>query len=459
METTQTKINGKDFLILELEPVNQKDKIWYLAKIKASDLLSTYTVRPAKYDFKSHKRLASDFEDDSEYYNHLITLDKENLEEKDFQREPNTGRVKDIKDFLNEQEFAFFPNTIIATCDLINDQTNIDLDESTSLEEIETRKINLEHFSFFFIKDSKPHLLVPNEESSILVIDGQHRLTGLENAKKEVQENYEMLVAFIIGFDRSVVAKQFYTINYEQKPVNKSLLYQLTGEFSQDVTELSFLHNVVKIMNELEASPFHNRVKMLGVKPKTAADEERRLLSISQAFLVDWLLKTLNSNTVGSINSPIFLYYYRDKKMHIQIIRFIMRYFNAVKSLRNDWDKPEESILSMGLGVGALINTMQLLFVKIFVDECILDPEKIINYSEADLITKLEGIENVDFSKEGEFGKTSGASTISNIKESIIINIKYFKANNYSSFKDEHTKEGGALEKYKNWLKEQLENN
>jgi len=59
-------------------------------------------------------------------------------------------------------------------------------------------------------------------------------------------------------------------------------------------------------MNELDASPFHNRVKMLGVKPKAATSEEKRLLSISQAFLVDWLLKTLNKNAIKSINSPIF---------------------------------------------------------------------------------------------------------------------------------------------------------
>lgn len=458
MKTDELTISGKEFFVLSLEPITQKGKIWYLAKMNALDLLSSYTVRPAKYDFNTHTKLAASFEDDTDYYDHLISQDKENLKKKDFQREPNSGRVKEIKEFLDDQDIAFFPNTIIATCDLINDFSEYDINEHTSLDEIEKKKMDFGHLSFFYIDSGKPYLLIPKKSDTILVIDGQHRLAGLEFASSEVQSNYELLVAFIIGFDRSVVARQFYTINYEQKPVNKSLLYQLTGEFSQDVTEISFLHNVVKIMNELDASPFHNRIKMLGVKPKAATVEEKRLLSISQAFLVDWLLKTLNKNALKSVNSPIFLHYYSDKEKHIDIIRFIMRFFNAVRAIKDDWDKPESSIISLGLGVGALINVMQVLFVKLFIEECNLDADKIIKFSKEELQLRLKGLENVNFSKNGQFGRTSGASSISNIKEAIITNIEYFDTNSYSDFKKEFTKEDGVHSKYVEWLKNKIKN-
>lgn len=456
MITKEINLNHEPYLILELEPINQKGKIWYLAKINAIDLLELYTVRPAKYDFNNHKRLAATFKDDSNYYEHLISIDEENLKKKDFQREPNSGRVKEIKDFLDEQEFAFFPNTIIATCDLINDRSDINVNENTPLSEIEEKRIDFDHLSFFYHDNDKPFLLVPRKENSILVIDGQHRLTGLEYAKDEVKDNYELLVAFIIGFDRSVVAKQFYTINYEQKPVNKSLLYQLTGEFSQDISEISFLHNVVKIMNELEGSPFYNRVKMLGTKPKNATPDEKKLLSISQAFLVDWLLKTLNKNAINSSNPPIFLVFYQSKDYHISIIRILMRYFNAVRSIKSEWSNPEKSLISLGLGVGALINVLQIMFAKMFIEDFDQDIEKAIKCSEGDFVKRLQGLEKVNFLKTGPFGRTSGASTISNIKEAIIINLEYFKVTDYQSFKDEFFRENGVHEKYKVWLKSKL---
>src|SRR5690606_23915527 len=135
-------------------------------------------------------------------------------------------------------------------------------------------------------------------------------------------------------YDRSIIAKQFYTINYEQKPVNKSLLYQLTGEFSLEINELTFLHNVVKILNELDKSPFYKRIKMLGTAPKNVKDEEKPLLSISQAFLIDSLKKTISNSSTGGLYQPIFLYYYKQPKLHAELIKFLINYFSSIKKLR-----------------------------------------------------------------------------------------------------------------------------
>ncbi len=116
---------------------------------------------------------------------------------------------------------------------------------------------------------------------------------------------------------------------------------------------------------------------MLGVNPPGSTPEIKQKLSVSQAFLIDWLMKTISKGSINSMYSPIFLFYYNRKDKHIEIIRFIIRFFNAVRNLKNDWDKPSESLLSKGMGVGALIRIMPLLFVKIFVEEYDLDPEKI----------------------------------------------------------------------------------
>ena len=452
MKTKIININGKPYLKIELIKVQQKEKYWFLGKMTAQYLIETYIVRPAKYDIKTHTQLAKKFNDDSEYYNHLITIDEENLKKKDFQREASKERLGQIKKFIEGQEYAFFPNTIIATCELVNDLNDVDIDENSTLADFEKVNVDIDHLSFYYYENDTPYIIVPKESDSILVIDGQHRLNGLKEVDDKIKENYELLIAFIIDVDRSVIAKQFYTINYEQKPVNKSLLYQLTGEFSQDINELTFLHNLVKILNELDKSPFHNRIKMLGVNPPGSTPEIKQKLSVSQAFLIDWLMKTISKGSINSMYSPIFLFYYNRKDKHIEIIRFIIRFFNAVRNLKNDWDKPSESLLSKGMGVGALIRIMPLLFVKIFVEEYDLDPEKIIKIEESIIQDKLEGIQNVDFGKNGPFGRTGSAGSINKIKESLIENIEYFSCNNYTEFEEEYKKSGGCLEKYKKWL-------
>lgn len=452
METQHISINGKPFLKVGLTKVQQKEKYWFLGKMNAADLLKTYTVRPAKYDIKIHNQLAEKFEDDAEYYNHLITIDKENLEKKDFQREASKERLGQIKKFIEGQEYAFFPNTIIATCELINDINDIEIDENSSISDFESVSNGMDHLSFYYYENNTPFILIPFESASILVIDGQHRLNGLKESNKDLWNSYELLVAFIINVDRSVIAKQFYTINYEQKPVNKSLLYQLTGEFSQDINELTFLHNLVKILNELDKSPFHKRVKMLGVNPPGVSSEEKNKLSISQAFLIDWLMRTISIGSINSIYSPIFLYYFNKRDQHIEIIRFIIRYFNAIKALQTEWDTPDRSLISKGMGVGALIRVMQLLFVKLFVKDYNFDPERIIKIDTETLKSKLDGIQEVDFSKDGPFGRTGSAGSINKIKEALVESIKYFSNSNYAGFEREFKSNDGYHQRYKAWL-------
>ena len=61
--------------------------------------------------------------------------------------------------------------------------------------------------------------------------------------------------------------------------------------------------------------------------------------------------------------------------------------------------------------------------------------------------------ENVDFSKNGPFSKTSGAGTISKIKERLIEEIDLFSCRSYDDFKLNYTMEGGLLDKYQGWLR------
>lgn len=450
MKYTFETYDNQQFILLTIEPVYQKGNVYYLAKIPANQLLDIYTVRPAEYDIYKNEDFANSFPDERSYYEHLVDQSKEKLGKKDFQRNYDSARVNKIAKYIDDKDYPFFPNAIIASCELVNSYEELNISEESSISEFLSNRGNLNHLSFLFEESGSKKLLIPYKERTVLIIDGQHRLEGLKRASSEIIDNYELVLSFIIGYNRSIIASQFYTINYEQKSVNKSLLYQLTGEFSTELTQLSFLHNVAKVLNEVKNSPFHRRIKMLGVNPINATQEEKDLLSISQAFLIDWLMKTVSPNSVGSLYQPIFLYQFKDKKKHSEIIKFIIKYFNAIKELKPDWNNPESSIISKGMGVGALIRVLHFLYVKLFFDEFESNPDFISEISSVELIKILDGIENVDFSKEGPFGRVGSAGSINRIKESLIKSIGYFECDNYDSFEANYRI--NYRDKFKKWL-------
>lgn len=425
METTIITLGNRTYLKVQLLKVNQKSKSFYLAKIAASEFLEIFTVRPAQYDLDKHASLANSFEGDDKYYTHLINDDKLNINEKDFQRNPNDDRINKIVGFLNNEEFAFFPNTIIANCELINDWENFDIDENSTEEEFASLDDKPGFLSFLSNQQDIYYLYIPFTKNSVLVIDGQHRLVGLEKSDVAIQNDFDLIIAFIIGLDRSIIAKQFYTINYEQKPVNKSLLYQLTGEFTREIDELSFMHNVTKLLNELEGSPFKGRIKMLGVTPKGLADEAKQKLSLSQAFFIDSTIRFISVKAKGSLYEPILLKYFRNPDTHISIVRIISRFFNAVALLKPEWNSPNESIISKGMGVGALLKTLNFVFLKVFKDEMKDNWDNVDSLSVDLFKMVLNGIENVNFDNDGPYGKTGSAGSVSKIHNDILSKLTY----------------------------------
>jgi len=103
--------------------------------------------------------------------------------------------------------------------------------------------------------------------SSIQVIDGQHRLAGLEEAMEEDASIGDMniLVTMCESLTTPQAAKIFLNINTEQKPVPKSLIYDLFGEIEDDETHaINRLTDLARDLNDLEYSPFFKLIKFPG---------------------------------------------------------------------------------------------------------------------------------------------------------------------------------------------------
>lgn len=452
MKSGEYKESIDNFIKVDLIQAKQKGKEFFVGKMPSNVFLDIYTVEPAEYDINKYTSLAAQFKDDEAYYKYLINDDKKHIDIKAFQREESRPRVNEIAQFLKEEEYALFPNSIIVTCSIANDLLD---DDNMSFEEfyrLYSKNTEVSNHSFLEKNNGGFSLYIPKIKSTLLLIDGQHRVRGLKESSSEIINNYDLVVSFIIGYDRATVAKLFYTINYTQKSVNKSRLYHLMGEFSRELTEVTFMHEVVKVLNELEPSPFYKRIKMLGVIPKDLPLKDKERLTISQAFLIDNLVPTISISYERSIYQPIFLFYYLEKDYQIEIIRFIIKYFTAIsKLLKDDWKNPSLSIVSRTISIGAFIKTMHILFVTLFVDKFKLKPDAIKEISVDFLTKKLEGIQEVDFSRTGEFGGAASEGSLSKLKERIISKASFTKSQDYQSFITIYRED--YLPLFKDWIK------
>ncbi|SMF73055.1 DGQHR domain-containing protein [Azospirillum oryzae] len=104
-------------------------------------------------------------------------------------------------------------------------------------------------------KISKGNISIPIKRAVAQVIDGQHRLTGLAQAisvREEIGEQ-DLLVTLCIGLSTPEAARIFLNINTEQKPVPKSLIFDLFGEVVDDETHV--VNRATDLARDLNGDP------------------------------------------------------------------------------------------------------------------------------------------------------------------------------------------------------------
>lgn len=127
---------------------------------------------------------------------------------------------------------------------------------------------------------------IPKIASSLQVLDGQHRLAGIQKAMENNQElgEKEILVVLTNQLTTSEAADVFLNINYEQKQAPKSLVYDLFGEISDPEYNINRAREIAVRMNEDMDSPYYQCVKM-----PSAANKGRVDLSTMVTSLKDYL--------------------------------------------------------------------------------------------------------------------------------------------------------------------------
>jgi DGQHR domain-containing protein len=355
-------------------------------------LIGVFSIGTILKFTKYTKRLIVDFDDNNiPVYNPQIQRDVEN------------SRVQKIADFLIEDPNATFPtNIVLHIPSLIVESQKQD----NGFIEIE-----LSDKVFAGVKQSRA-----NDESGdvyITIIDGQHRIRGIEVALERIENdirtitqtlrgspnnnelqkklhkytqrkkdllNIQLVVSFFLDKTLEYQAMIFSTINRTQKRVSDSLVSSLFGLNADDSPQKTALQ-IVLALNAHEKSPFFNRINLYGNDY-----EKNQSPPLSQAGMVKSIVslisenvreserdrfkerRELNQRSAGSEKYlPFRTYYANNNDKGISDIFFY--FFKAVKETFKDsegnsyWDFDPESmrptnILQTTVGYSAFLNLL-----------------------------------------------------------------------------------------------------
>jgi len=207
--------------------------------------------------------------------------------------------------------------------------------------------------------DFKPKLIdgimeVPIIPSAAQIIDGQHRLEGLKEAIKDDEKigEQEILVSLCLGLTTKEAALIFVNINSEQKPVPKSLIYDLFGEIEDNENHsINRANDIAEDLNDNIDSPFYGAVKFPG-KPRGVG-------IIDLSAIVSSLKKHLERD-------GIFANYNLTNLQNQKLV--ILNYFSAVKyyyDKEDIWDdKSKNPFLSNAGFIGSIEHLVSKLLAK-----------------------------------------------------------------------------------------------
>ncbi len=186
-------------------------------------------------------------------------------------------------------------------------------------------------------KVKKETLSLPLQGRFAQMLDGQHRIAGLQEAVNQKPEiaDMEVLVSLFIGLNTKEAARIFLNINSEQKPVPRSLIYDLFGEANDDPeSAITRVTDIVAFLNETEESPYYGRVHYPG-KPNS-----QNLIDL--AIMVNAMKPAFERN--GTFNQLQLSEIETQQKI-------LLNFYTAIKNKYEDvWDKPKENLFLRAAG-------------------------------------------------------------------------------------------------------------
>ncbi len=266
----------------------------------------------------------------------FVKFSRKSVDRNGFQRDVSKSRIKKILDYCDNPD-ATFPTAIILSVD--------------------SRTVNIEGDQMSY----------EEEKISAYVIDGQHRLLGID--KYNDKHNFDLPVVLMFDLSVEEEAYVFSIINSTQTKVSTSLLYDLFDVYETDSPQKT-CHIIARTMNQDPESPFYNKLKMLGSKKGLYE-------TLSQGTFAEHLLPMItkdHANDAKEIKKNFFkkritLKYYdtifRDLFINNSdntIYKYLFDTFSALEDVFYlEWNSPDY-IIAKSTGYGAIMRFINLCY-------------------------------------------------------------------------------------------------
>ena len=331
---------------------------FYIAKIKARDLLKISTSQVAKYDkdgiIKGH------------------------------QRPIDPDRLKAIAKFIQSEEMSF-PSSIIIAAN-VNDH-GIIYDEEDKRWRIEPTNIS-DIYELDF----------PDNCISSLIIDGQHRLKAFEEESLDDNcRDIELVCSIFFDLPGAYQAYLFATINGNQKRVDPSLALELFGINLENEPQDTWSPEklavyITRKFNFTKGSPLEGKIRLA---PLTDGEVDKSKWLLSTTAMVAGITKLISSNPQRDRDELTRKRrFYEDKTRKVlseirdksilrdlylnnkdgEIYSILLNFFTSVDKIL--WSSAEkDSIINKTIGISALFDILKTLLEN---DKSISDFDKYI---------------------------------------------------------------------------------
>ncbi len=372
---------------------------------------AVYTGRITFNELVQIKRLTERKESTFDPFGEKLTKSSIIEDEEEFQRHLNRSKLNDISNYLQDEfekqnEGIIYPSSVILSLDLNEDNA-----DTLTEEQIESSYYDGLSSCFAIENDNITSIYIPKSKRICLIVDGQHRFAGLkmfydeskDEKKKEKILQFQFIATILLGYDPFQVAEVFANVNFNQKPVNKSLYYDIFGSAAKEKNEIQLAHFLALHMQNNENSPLEGMIKLLG----------KGYGLFSQAFFVEKLLVHFRNDEVWR---NLYNNYLMEGERFLVIPKFLIIYFEEIRSAYNScWPKKENRdnkevysafsykfILCKTTGMGAYLRLIRDIY-PIVRD---LKTENEMRQKLKSIFVLISDKESIDlFSKDGEFGK------------------------------------------------------
>lgn len=359
-------MTNDNYVTIRCLEITQPIGAFYIACIDRSDLVYI--------SYADRLRIESDMRDVEQYLG--------------VERPISAERVDNIKKYVKTVDAAF-PTSIIIT-------------------------VSSEHIQY----DVRTGIMkVKRDQNIAKIIDGQHRIAGLD---KYDGPRFELNVTIFIDMDLEDQAMVFATINLEQTKVRKSIVYALY-EYTKSRSPQKTCHNIAKLLNGKENSPFNNKIKILGTATEGITGE-----TLTQATFVERLLPLITKDPLldrdlikrgkklvrakGNENTRLIFRNMFIDEHDGEIARVLYNYFSTIQQKwPQAWNEVRSGhILNRTTGFSALMRFLPSVYCSLG------GPGIVVNIDNFASVFESVTLDDYDFTSEKYKPGTSGETALFN---------------------------------------------